>query len=134
MGSDVPGLCGVWNRSVRFERVPVVALAAAFLALGCATPKPDSQFTILMPDRVPDGFTVLESGVEEGWCTDFNFLDALVYSEMLEPDFGVAVASALRAHPGANAMANVTFTVRTTNWILLQEVCGYVEGDVGVWE
>ncbi len=112
-------------------------MTAAFLALGCTTPKPTSQFTILVPDRVPDGFTVLEADVEAGWCFHANILDSLMSLMSMnttEPNFGLAVASALREHPGANAMANVKFTIRTKEWLLLREVCGDVVGDVGVLE
>lgn len=113
-------------------RSAALALLLA-LALGCAS-RPVTRLTFVTTRDDVVRPQILESDVERSWCYTLTILDYLVrfpWRASLVPDYGYAVALALRSVPGSNVMTDVQVERRRSEYGLFRRVCSSVRGDVG---
>jgi hypothetical protein len=112
-----------------------VALALSVaLVLGCTSPRPVTRLTFVTTKPGVVDAEILAEGVERGWCYTINpleYLSRFPWKASLVPDYGYAVALALRSVPGADIMTDVEIERRRSEYVLFRRVCSTVRGNVG---
>ena len=108
------------SRGVR-RRLP----AAVFMAhLFCACSTPLGELTVLAPEPLPREFVTIETRVRGEDCV----LQLLGFA-LLSPSVSDAVADALAAVPGADAIVSASIGTRFRFYGLASEICVTVEGE-----
>lgn len=119
------------------SRVPAHSLAgiaaALLFAVGCASPPPVAQLSLVVLEPGLVEPEILQGSVEGEWCLTEN-----VVSNLLRPpwrarfaDRGRAVAVALDSVPGANVLTDVRVQIRVEQYFLFQRKCAIVTGNAG---
>lgn len=111
----------------------LLALALA-VTLGCASQRPVTRLTFVTTKEGVVAPEILAVGVEHSWCYTLNPLDYLSrfpWRASLVPDYGYAVALALKSVPGANIMTDVEIERRRSEYVLFRRVCSTVKGNAG---
>lgn len=115
------------------KRALCLAIALS-LAAGCASSRPVTRLTVVTTRDGVVAPEILARDVERGWCYTITLLDyfsRFPWRASFVPDYGYAVALALRSVPGSNIMTNVQVERRRSEYLLFRRVCSYVRGDVG---
>lgn len=113
---------------------PATLVALLALCVGCASSRPVTRLTFVTTRDAVLEAEILETDVERGWCYTITFIDYLArfpWHASLVPDYGYAVALALKSVPGGNVMLDVDVERRRSEYGLFRRVCSYVKGDVG---
>jgi hypothetical protein len=101
--------------------------------LGCTSPPPFSELSVI--STVPDAFApvLLQAGVEGEQCFSLNAVSATLRPPWRArlADHGGAIRDALAKVAGANVLTNVSVSVRVEQYLLFQRICAVVVGDAG---
>ncbi len=103
------------------------------LAVGCASPPPVSELTLVAREPGVVRPEILKRGVEAEWC----FTQDLITASLRPPwrarlaDRGRAISRAIESVPGANILTEVRIRVRVEQYLLFTRVCAIASGDAG---
>ncbi len=108
----------------------------ACLALGCFSPPPFTELTLVATRPAAVRARVVQEDVRGQWC----FSENVVRASLRPPwrarlaDHGRAIRAALDDTPGANVLLDVTVDVRVEQYLLFQRICAIATGDAAVIE